>query len=752
MGGGAGVSTWALRLAGDRKRLALWCTIQGVETVFLERTISASVLAAVLGETRASSVCIPKGGIDEGATEIDLHQLAQVGGGLRLRMQERRNGTVLSGLFQSLRRKATYLTSNLTKAATTVNCGSTTGLPTAGTIYLGGETITYTGVTATSFTGCTRGKFGSRAQAHKGAASDGTGIYTVPPAFLGRRISLWGSFLDDAGNATAARTTQLGTFTIEDNPTVSDSTWELQAGPLIDEYMGRQCYVGQGDVKASVLYFDQAVSTSEYLAVVEEPTKFVDSATAGDPTPTYAAVKFTDGRTLFGKVGIVSGDIVPLTMAFNSYVGKSDLVVHGVEVVGWAIDTVRHFAVITGGLLADLLQSVVGDDANGSHDTLPGVDRTTMAGDGWRFGAAIHSSDTTVAELIFSSGDRWAYVLDETVTAGKVMAEWCRMLDRFAYVTPAGVLKTARTANTTGASVLTINSSTMASDDPPRVYVDEASIYPTVRVLANYNPLTRDFDFDETTVDGELLQRYPQRDDALEVQLKGIEVDVGHAPRWGFTRPRRYTIAEIEALAQRWQLSGGRGRLMATVTCSTASLICALNDLVTIGFSASDFAGGDITGRTARVVGRRPRYDDGTVELTLHIMEPVYLFAPSAVVTALTTVSIANDTLTLSATSPDASDADPSDDFPAGCQVRLWDMSATVAPFSQVLTVAEVLSGRRLRFTAGVTGAIEANRDWLTWNTLGTNVGLSGSVEEADFLYMMVDSGVAAAGPTRRWQ
>ena len=44
-----------------------------------------------------------------------------------------------------------------TDSVTTITVSSTTGFDTAGNIVIGNETITYTGVTSTTFTGCTRG-------------------------------------------------------------------------------------------------------------------------------------------------------------------------------------------------------------------------------------------------------------------------------------------------------------------------------------------------------------------------------------------------------------------------------------------------------------------------------------------------------------------------------------------------------------------------------------------------------------------
>lgn len=60
----------------------------------------------------------------------------------------------------------TTLTSNINNAVTTIPVASTTNFQNTGAILIGSEVITYTGKTATSFTGCTRGQYGSSNAAH----------------------------------------------------------------------------------------------------------------------------------------------------------------------------------------------------------------------------------------------------------------------------------------------------------------------------------------------------------------------------------------------------------------------------------------------------------------------------------------------------------------------------------------------------------------------------------------------------------
>lgn len=67
---------------------------------------------------------------------------------------------------------ATTITDNpLSSAATTINVTSTAGFQSAGWLKVDSELIRYTGVTATSFTGCVRGQAGTAAAAHLLAAS-----------------------------------------------------------------------------------------------------------------------------------------------------------------------------------------------------------------------------------------------------------------------------------------------------------------------------------------------------------------------------------------------------------------------------------------------------------------------------------------------------------------------------------------------------------------------------------------------------
>lgn len=101
---------------------------------------------------------------------------------------------------------STTLTGNITNVQTTIPVTSTTGFSSVGSVIIGAELITYTGITATSFTGCTRGAAGSPNKSHN-----------------------TGDAVNGAQTATAntSTTLQLNTTTASNGVTLNTSTQEI---------------------------------------------------------------------------------------------------------------------------------------------------------------------------------------------------------------------------------------------------------------------------------------------------------------------------------------------------------------------------------------------------------------------------------------------------------------------------------------------------------------------------------------------
>lgn len=76
-----------------------------------------------------------------------------------------------ASLYIAVDNKETSLTAGIDAVVTTLPVVSTTGFPTVGFVSVDTEIISYTGTTATSFTGCVRGASGTTAASHASAAT-----------------------------------------------------------------------------------------------------------------------------------------------------------------------------------------------------------------------------------------------------------------------------------------------------------------------------------------------------------------------------------------------------------------------------------------------------------------------------------------------------------------------------------------------------------------------------------------------------
>lgn len=141
----------------------------------------------------------------------------------------------------------TTLSAGISNADTTIPVVSTTGFQNAGAIIIGSEVITYTGKTATSFTGCTRGQYGSSNAAH--LAGDYVGEVQVPTGAVALVMSSTSSSngvaLDPADNSKIVFDTA-GYYNIQfsvqllsfDNAVDNVTLWFSQNGTNIDYSAG----------------------------------------------------------------------------------------------------------------------------------------------------------------------------------------------------------------------------------------------------------------------------------------------------------------------------------------------------------------------------------------------------------------------------------------------------------------------------------------------------------------------------------
>lgn len=203
-----------------------WVTIEGIPVVFTERGLGMTLPAGY--ELEDASLVIDDS--SEVGTEIDRRR--GLGAGLSLGFRLLDTATVRD----YIRRPAKFaeLTQNENATTNVIHVDSTAAWANAGRFWLGHELITYTGKTATTFTGCTRGVVGL---AYNHALVSAGNLATSSPRWWrGRTVTLWASPINQAGVPSGAALTQdavqVWRGRISDGPNRGMSWFDFQADSL----------------------------------------------------------------------------------------------------------------------------------------------------------------------------------------------------------------------------------------------------------------------------------------------------------------------------------------------------------------------------------------------------------------------------------------------------------------------------------------------------------------------------------------
>ena len=128
----------------------------------------------------------------------------------------------------------TTLNGGINNSVTTITVVSTTGFPTAGELRIASEVITYTGITSTTFTGCTRGARGSANVAH----STGVAVTKIQSPPVSTAVPMYINTTDYVNNVSIVDSTKItvekdgiynlqwsGQFNNSDSTTHDASVW-----------------------------------------------------------------------------------------------------------------------------------------------------------------------------------------------------------------------------------------------------------------------------------------------------------------------------------------------------------------------------------------------------------------------------------------------------------------------------------------------------------------------------------------------
>lgn len=158
----------------------------------------------------------------------------------------------------------TVLNGAIDNAVTTITVDDTTGFRTAGTLLIGTEQITYTGKTATTFTGCTRGANSTTAASHLDDADvietwtsiesgrTGAGKYTFKRYnFSGTDKIIWADGADKPSYYDGSTTTQV-------------SCTACPAAPSLIEVFKNHVFLAGDATTPEEIYFSAPYSESNY--------------------------------------------------------------------------------------------------------------------------------------------------------------------------------------------------------------------------------------------------------------------------------------------------------------------------------------------------------------------------------------------------------------------------------------------------------------------------------------------------------
>jgi hypothetical protein len=718
------------RTANEHVDLHLSVVVEGIPVVFVERNLPTS--PAVWGG-RTPIVCLTR--VEEGESTLSYEDRREMAATLDLEMLD--DAGVLADLFATASRSVTWASATSTVSATTITLASTAALVGGQHIYVGAETITVgTVASGTSLTGCTRGAFGSTAAALYGTASDGDSVYVVPPFWRGRRVSLYGHAPDGAGLYTS---TLLGTYLIDEAPVqAGDLRWTLRCAGIVQEYWERSIGLGLREQAAKSVV---SISTS-ILVWVEDATAF----RLGTLFPTYVAIDATSrrsGREVFAIYTLVSVDTT--TNFIGLSLSPSFGTPHILTGVGFLDATIRPIATFIGAALPYLLLSGEGQGAT-SYDRLPGrLPASTYEG-GWRMGAAFTTAEVDIAAFEAVPFVNSLFVVEREEKLTDVLREWTLLTNTAIVSTVDGKIKPITLAPPRIVNTTTISADDVIPDGPLTVTCDEANVYPLLTVRGGYDIRSGDFTVEAPLINVDLAKKYQRNTNKLEVEIKSIGIDGGFpvgfdAPAW--RNPVSMRVEDLIVYVDAVMKGSTLGRRFLSLSLSHEHLGLRIGDVVTLGtdlpdaYDLPDFRGGSILGLSARVVARRPRYDQARVDVRLELLDRLLHVCPAATITAFDGVK----TYTLSTTAPEVSGASPANDFWIGAAVTFVDRSSlATTPATHATNINTIVSTTQINVDSVPAFAVEIGVDYVVLNPETSSTGTSASGYSLIELAKLADS------------
>jgi hypothetical protein len=647
--------------------------------------------------------------VEESASRLDIYRLRQTSGGLLVELQDDPQGT-LQNTFTPRVRRIAYVTDDVSRTATAIPM-ATADLPSSGTVYIGGETVTYTGTASgpQRITGCTRGAFGSLAQPHRGGSEQGASVFLSPPSWFGRRVRLQAIAVGEDGNEDEVET--VGVYRLEEAP-VSDGMgrWELRCSHLSDELAKRKLGQGIEEVKAGGGLFRPATASGVDVFEVATPSGVARRLKQSAAWISHAVVQFqeaTNARTMFAihsvdedtpttGVDTVRFYRTPLTASGEVAVNIANVS----PLIALAVEWMRHVVLLQGGLPHVLMQialtSRLGDGTNGSLDVLPGVEPATFGGPGFQMGAGMRSDEIDTDSLAALSGiisPSWSFPIDEEIPVTDLIESFCRATGSAAVYSRDGKL-TFKKLRGERSAVVGVIASPGAVMGAVSARVEEQHTFARARIVCNYDPIDREFEGTVDVIDEEIAATYPNAQGTLEITDRAIMVEPVDASGLGSWLRPGLPVEQLLPALRRQMLGGRGGALVVSCRVDARLLHLQLGDLVDVQLPmVSDFRGGTLAQARGRIISRKPEWHGPqalTSEIEILIEEQLRSIAPVLYVDETTAVGGDVYLLESSSTTPNVGEAaSPFEAFRVGDVLRPYRISGGFL-FEEFYTVLAV--------------------------------------------------------------
>lgn len=275
-------------------RRVLGVTIEGLPFAFLETLLLKTDDEAIFAPAPLTTV---RGALrvrDSDAISQELDRQSGLGRGraldLVLALDVLKTAS-LEELFRVPSRRA-RVTSDVNGVASTFPVDTTASWPASGSFYIGREFVTYSGKTATSFTGCTRA-VGGYAHYHPSGTSSGYRFATDRPQYWrGRLVTLWEHLVGPDGRALAGVACEVGAYCrelwkgyVDAQPQVDGRQMLLRCLPVERLFAQELGGTSRGEVVFAVEAYEPT-PLNGYYPIVVTPTDsvYVQDVDSGNAT------------------------------------------------------------------------------------------------------------------------------------------------------------------------------------------------------------------------------------------------------------------------------------------------------------------------------------------------------------------------------------------------------------------------------------------------------------------------------------